>query len=39
MARTSLKQDMVFRDGVDHQMATMSGTVASGYTASLTFAV
>jgi protocatechuate 3,4-dioxygenase beta subunit len=39
MARTSLKQDMVFRDGVDHQMATMSGNVGSGYTASLTFAV
>lgn len=39
MSRTTLKQDMVFRDGVDHQMATMSGDVASGYTASLTFAV
>jgi protocatechuate 3,4-dioxygenase beta subunit len=39
MSRTSLKQDMVFRDGVDHQMATVSGDVASGYTASLTFAV
>ncbi|MCR3754090.1 dioxygenase family protein [Lentzea californiensis] len=39
MARTSLKQDMVFRDGVDHQMATMSGDAGSGYTASLTFAV
>ncbi|MGW4214192.1 dioxygenase family protein [Lentzea sp. NPDC004789] len=39
LSRTSLKQDMVFRDGVDHQMATMSGDVRSGYTASLTFAV
>lgn len=39
MARTTLKQDMVFRDGVDRQMATMSGDVGSGYTASLTFAV
>ncbi|HEX8867856.1 MAG TPA: intradiol ring-cleavage dioxygenase [Lentzea sp.] len=39
MARTSLKQDMVFRDGVDQQMATMSGNTTSGYTASLTFAV
>ncbi|MCX2954062.1 intradiol ring-cleavage dioxygenase [Lentzea sp. NEAU-D7] len=39
MSRTSLKQDMVFRDGVDHQMATVSGDVQSGYTASLTFAV
>ncbi|MET9631875.1 intradiol ring-cleavage dioxygenase [Lentzea sp. NPDC006480] len=39
MSRTSLRQDMVFRDGVDHQLATMSGDTASGYTASLTFAV
>ncbi|WP_329790369.1 intradiol ring-cleavage dioxygenase [Lentzea sp. DG1S-22] len=39
MARTSLRQDTVFRDGTDHQMATMSGGVTSGYTASLTFAV
>ncbi|MGW6447487.1 intradiol ring-cleavage dioxygenase [Lentzea sp. NPDC055074] len=39
MSRTTLKQDMVFRDGVDQQMATMSGDVSSGYTASLTFAV
>jgi protocatechuate 3,4-dioxygenase beta subunit len=39
MARTSLRQDMVFRDGVDQQMATMSGNTQSGYTASLTFAV
>ncbi|MDT7782705.1 MAG: hypothetical protein QOF58_1124 [Pseudonocardiales bacterium] len=39
MSRTSLQQDMVFRDGVDHQMATMSGNTQSGYTASLTFAV
>jgi protocatechuate 3,4-dioxygenase beta subunit len=39
MSRTTLAQDMVFRDGTDHQMATMSGNVSSGYTASLTFAV
>ncbi|SDH07687.1 Dioxygenase [Lentzea fradiae] len=39
MGRTSLAQDMVFRDGVDRQMATMSGDATSGYTASLTFAV
>lgn len=39
MARTSLERDTVFRDGVDRQMATMSGDAASGYTASLTFAV
>jgi protocatechuate 3,4-dioxygenase beta subunit len=39
MSRTTLKQDMVFRDGTEHQMATMSGNVASGYTASLIFAV
>ncbi|MEU7479589.1 intradiol ring-cleavage dioxygenase [Lentzea sp. NPDC042327] len=39
MSRSSLQQDMVFRDGVDQQMATMSGSVSAGYTASLTFAV
>ncbi|MEU0884291.1 intradiol ring-cleavage dioxygenase [Lentzea sp. NPDC005914] len=39
MSRTSLKQDMVFRDGTDQQMATMSGNVQSGYTAALTFKV
>lgn len=39
MSRTSLKQDMVFRDGVDQQMATMSGNTQSGYTAALTFKV
>jgi len=39
MARTSLSNDNVFRDGVDHQMATVSGSVASGYTASLTVGV
>ncbi|MFD9705494.1 intradiol ring-cleavage dioxygenase [Lentzea sp. NPDC059081] len=39
LTRTPLKQDMVFRDGVDHQMAAMSGSTAAGYTASLTFAV
>lgn len=39
MSRTSLQQDTVFRDGVDQQMATMSGNAGSGYTASLTFAV
>ncbi|WP_394617670.1 intradiol ring-cleavage dioxygenase [Lentzea sp. JNUCC 0626] len=39
MSRTSLQQDMVFRDGTDEQMASMSGDVTSGYTASLTFAV
>ena len=39
MSQTTLKQDMVFRDGTEHQMATMSGNVSSGYTASLVFAV
>ncbi|MFD4641730.1 intradiol ring-cleavage dioxygenase [Lentzea sp. NPDC058436] len=39
MSRTSLDQDMVFRDGTDQQMAAMSGNAQSGYTASLTFAV
>jgi protocatechuate 3,4-dioxygenase beta subunit len=39
MARTSLGSDMVFADGVDQQLATMSGDAASGYTASLTVTV
>ena len=40
LARTSLTSDMVFGDdGGIHQLATMSGSVSSGYTASLTVAV
>lgn len=33
--RTSLETDMVFRDGVDLQLATVTGSTAEGYTASL----
>jgi len=40
LAQTSLKSDMVFSDdGGIHQIATMSGSVAEGYTASLTIGV
>ncbi|HWO68731.1 MAG TPA: intradiol ring-cleavage dioxygenase [Umezawaea sp.] len=35
LASTSLESDMVFRDGHDTQLATVTGDVASGYTASL----
>lgn len=37
--RVSLETDMVFRDGVDHQLATMSGDSITGFTASLTIVV
>jgi protocatechuate 3,4-dioxygenase beta subunit len=38
--QVSLQTDMVFRDdGAIHQLATMSGSVADGYTASLTIGV
>lgn len=37
--RVSLTRDSVFRDGVDRQMAAMSGDAASGFTAELTVAV
>lgn len=39
MSRTSLTSDMVFRDGVDRQLATMTGSVSAGYTASLVVGV
>jgi protocatechuate 3,4-dioxygenase beta subunit len=39
MAQTSLENDMVFSDGVDQQLATMSGDVGSGFTARLALAV
>ena len=39
MAQMSLSSDNVFRDGWDQQMATVSGSVANGYTAELTVAV
>ena len=39
LARVSLESDMVFNDdGAAHQLATMSGTAADGYTAKLTIA-
>jgi protocatechuate 3,4-dioxygenase beta subunit len=39
MAQTSLESDMVFRDGVDQQLATMTGDVGSGFTAALALVV
>jgi hypothetical protein len=39
MAQTSLESDMVFSDGVDQQLATMTGDVGSGFTATLALAV
>jgi protocatechuate 3,4-dioxygenase beta subunit len=39
MAQTSLESDNVFGDGVDQQLATMSGDVGSGFTATLALAV
>jgi protocatechuate 3,4-dioxygenase beta subunit len=40
LTRTSLSRDMVFRDdGAIHQLASMSGDAATGYTASLTIGV
>ena len=35
LASTSLESDMVFRDGHDTQLATVTGDVTSGYTATL----
>jgi protocatechuate 3,4-dioxygenase beta subunit len=37
--RTSLSSDMVFRDGVDRQLATVTGSNSAGYTAKLTVGV
>ena len=39
LAQSSLSSDNVFRDGVDLQLATMSGSVAEGYTARLTVGI
>jgi protocatechuate 3,4-dioxygenase beta subunit len=39
MSRTTLQNDMVFSDGVDDQLAAISGTITSGLTASLTINV
>jgi protocatechuate 3,4-dioxygenase beta subunit len=35
LSRVSLQSDMVFADGVDQQVATMSGDVSTGYRATL----
>ena len=37
--RSSLDSDMVFRDGVDLQLATVTGSNSAGYTARLTVGV
>jgi protocatechuate 3,4-dioxygenase beta subunit len=39
LARTSLNSDMVFSDGYQSQLATVTGSPSSGYTASLTVVV
>ena len=39
LAQTSLSSDMVFRDGYDHQLATVTGDIKSGLTAALTIGV
>jgi protocatechuate 3,4-dioxygenase beta subunit len=39
LSRSSLTSDMVFRDGADLQLATMSGSPSAGYVARLTVGV
>jgi protocatechuate 3,4-dioxygenase beta subunit len=39
LGRLSLESDSVFRDGHDQQLAVVKGSVAGGYTATLTIAV
>jgi protocatechuate 3,4-dioxygenase beta subunit len=39
LARLSLETDGVFADGVDQQMATLTGSVDAGYVATLTVPV
>jgi len=39
LAQTSLASDNVFSDGWDHQLATVTGTVTTGFTAALTVPV
>lgn len=39
LASTSLTRDMVFSDGVDQQLATVTGDAQNGYVAKLTFTV
>jgi hypothetical protein len=33
------KDDNVFSDGTDHEMATMTGDIANGFTATLTIGI
>ena len=39
LSRTSLATDMVFRDGVDQQLATVTGDISTGFTVELTLTV
>lgn len=39
LSRISFDSDNVFSDGVDTQMATIGGSLAAGYTASLQVAI
>ena len=39
LSRTSLERDMVFADGVDQQLATVTGDAATGFTVALTMTV
>ena len=39
LAQTSLDSDMVFSDGYDDQLATVTGSVGDGMTATLTIGV
>lgn len=39
LSRTSLERDMVFSDGVDQQLATVTGDATSGFTVALTMTV
>lgn len=39
LTRTSLSTDMVFRDGVDQQLATVTGDATKGFTVELTLTV
>ncbi|MBI4934833.1 MAG: hypothetical protein HY828_13200 [Actinobacteria bacterium] len=39
LSHTSLSSDMVFRDGVDQQLATVTGDPSAGYTVELTLTV
>lgn len=39
LSRTSLERDMVFSDGVDQQLATVTGDATTGFTVALTMTV